>query len=153
MPVQKVKNYLNENKVNYTSIPHSLAYATREISHQCHISEKEMAKVVIVQAGSKLVMVIIPSSKLLDFKSLENTLHESDVSLATEKEFANAFPDCEVGAMPGFGNLYNMDVIVDQSVAKNKDIFFNGGTHTEIIKLSYQDFEKLVHPKVTSIVH
>lgn len=153
MPVQKIKNYLDQNNVRYTSIAHPIAYATREISHLCQVPERELAKVVIVEVGSKYAMVVLPSSQLLDFKSLRDTLHGAEVNLASEKEFAKFFPDCEVGAMPVFGNLYDMEVIVDKNLAKNKEIAFNAGTHTEIIKLAYQDFERLVHPKVASVVH
>ncbi|MBS0290456.1 MAG: YbaK/EbsC family protein [Proteobacteria bacterium] len=154
MPVKKLNEYLNQNKINFTTIAHPLAYAAREISHVCHIPEVELAKTVIVFASNKLIMVVIPSSKAIDFKSLRESLHENDVTLASEQDFLKKFPDCELGAMPPFGNLYNMEVYVEKNLAKNKEIAFNAGTHTEVIKLAYQDFERLVHPKViTATTH
>jgi Ala-tRNA(Pro) deacylase len=153
MMVKKLEDYLNQQKVKYTSITHPVAYATREISHVSHISENALAKTVIVNAGKKMVMVVVPSSVSIDFQHLRKSLHETDVSLATEKEFSKRFPDCELGAMPPFGNLYNMEVYVDKSLTSNKDIAFNAGTHTEVVKVSYQDFEKLVHPKVITAIH
>ncbi|MBN9287214.1 MAG: deacylase [Gammaproteobacteria bacterium 39-13] len=148
MPVQKLKDYLTQNKVKFTAIDHPVAYATREISHVSHISEKELAKIVIVYAGKKMVMVVVPSNEAIDFQSLRKSLHVNDVSLAPEKDFSKLFPDCELGAMPPFGNLYNIEVYVDTSLTNNKEIAFNSGTHTEIVKLAYEDFEKLVKPTV-----
>jgi Ala-tRNA(Pro) deacylase len=100
-----------------------------------------------------MVMLVLPSNEAVDFKTLRQALHENDVSLASEKEFSKLFPDCELGAMPPFGNLYNMEVYVEEHLAKNKDIAFNAGSHTEVIKLSYKDYEKLVHPRKITITH
>lgn len=144
----KLSEFLNQHQVNYTSISHPLAYSTREISHLCHISENQLAKTVIINVGNKLAMVVLPASFTIDFEKLRKVLHESNVTLASEAEFNNVFSDCELGAMPPFGNLYNVDVYVEKSLANNKDIVFNAGTHTEVIKISYKDFVNLVHPKV-----
>ena len=148
MPSLKLQEYLTQNQVNYTSIAHPLAYSTREISHLCHISENQLAKTVIINIGGKLAMVVLPASFTIDFEKLKKVFHESNVSLASEAEFNSIFSDCELGAMPPFGNLYNVDVYVEKSLANNKEIVFNAGTHTEVIKISYKDFVNLVHPKV-----
>lgn len=153
MPVKKLQEYLQQNHVNYTSIPHSVAYAAKEISHVTHTPEKSLAKTVIVFAGTKMVMLVLPANEAINFDALKQSLHENDITLATEHEFAKKFKDCEVGAMPPFGNLYNMEVYVEEHLAKNKEIAFNGGTHTEIVKLAYQDYEKLVKPKKIAITH
>lgn len=153
MPVKVLKEFLNQNKVEYTAISHPLAYAAREISHICHIPEKQLAKTVIIIASNKLMMMVIPANESIDFNSLRKALHENDVSLATEKDFVQIFPDCEIGAMPPFGNLYHLDVCVDEHLAKNDEIAFNAGTHTEVVKLSFKDFERLVKPKVLAITH
>lgn len=144
----KLSEFLNQHQVNYTSISHPLAYSTREISHLCHISENQLAKTVIINVGNKLAMVVLPASFTIDFEKLKKVFHESNVSLASEAEFNGIFSDCELGAMPPFGNLYNVDVYVEKSLANNKEIVFNAGSHTEVIKISYKDFVKLVHPKV-----
>lgn len=153
MLCKRLKEYLAQNNVQYTSIPHAIAYAAREVSHVSHIPERQLAKCVIVNAGNKMIMVVIPSSEVVNFDSLKKSLHETNAQLASEAEFTKAFPDCELGAMPPFGNLYNMDVYVEKDLAANKEIAFNAGTHEEIIKLAYQDFVKLVHPKVISVTH
>lgn len=153
MPVGKLKDYLNQHNVKYTSVTHPLAYAAREVSHICHISERQLAKTVMILAGKKLIMAVIPACDAVDFNCLRKSLHENDVALASEKDFIPLFPDCEVGAMPPFGNLYEVEVCVEKSLAKNDEIAFNAGTHTEVVKLAYKDFEKLVKPKVMSITH
>jgi Ala-tRNA(Pro) deacylase len=144
----KLREYLTQKRVNYTSISHPLAYSTREISHLCHISENQLAKTVIVNVGNKLAMIVLPASFTIDFEKLKKVFRESNVRLASETEFNHIFVDCELGAMPPFGNLYNVDVYVEKSLANNHEIVFNAGTHTEVIKLSYKDFADLVHPKV-----
>lgn len=148
MPVQKLKEFLTQNKVKFTAIDHPVAYATREISHVSHIPEYQFAKIVMVYAGKKLIMVVVPSSNAIDFQALRKSLKVNDVTLASEKDFSKLFPDCELGAMPPFGNLYNMDVYVDASLTHNIEIVFNSGTHTELVKIAYKDFAKLVNPKV-----
>jgi len=148
MASQKLREYLNQNQVSYTSIAHPIAYSTREISHLCHVSENQLAKSVMINVGNKLAMVVLPASFIVDFEKLKKSLHETNVSLATETEFNAIFSDCELGAMPPFGNLYNVEVYVEKSLGNNREIVFNAGTHTEVIKLAYQDFLALVHPKV-----
>ena len=68
--------------------------------------------------------------------------------LATEPEFKNLFPECELGAMPPFGNLYDLPVFVAEPLTKNNEIAFNAGTHTELIRLSFADYERLVKPRI-----
>ena len=69
-------------------------------------------------------------------------------SLASEDEFKEAFPDCETGAMPPFGNLYGMDVFADESLEEDKEIAFNAGTHRELIRMTWEDYKRLVQPKI-----
>jgi Ala-tRNA(Pro) deacylase len=82
---------------------------------------------------------------------LKKAVGSDNVRLATEQEFKDKFIDCEVGAMPPFGNLYGIDVYVAESLREDEEIVFNAGTHTELIKMSYKDFEKLVNPKTAQI--
>lgn len=146
MPAKRIKEFLTQNKIHYLSITHSEAYTTREISHLSNISEHTFAKSVLIRAEDKTLMVVLPASERIEFEALKKILHENNVSLAPENTFLALFPDCEVGAMPPFGNLYNIQVYVDKSLAKNKEIAFNAGNHSELIKMNYQDFEKLVKP-------
>jgi Ala-tRNA(Pro) deacylase len=102
----------------------------------------------MVKIDGKMTMAVLPAAYKIDFKLLKETAGASKITLATEQEFADTFPECEVGAMPPFGNLYGVEVFVEASLVKNKEIAFRAGSHTELIRLSYKDFAELVKPKV-----
>jgi len=148
MPVKKLKKFLDDNHIKYISIIHSPAYTAQKIAAKSHISGKELAKTVIVKINSKIAMAVLPASYKISFEDLKHVTGTENVELATEEEFEYLFPECEMGAMPPFGNLYDMDVYVAESLAADEEIAFNAGTHTELIKLAYSDFQKLVKPKV-----
>jgi Ala-tRNA(Pro) deacylase len=148
MPIKKLKAFLDENNVKYVTVRHSGAYTAQEIAASAHVSGKEFAKTVIVKIEGKLAMTVLPASYQLNFRLLHEIFGTQQVTLATEAEFKYFFPDCDVGAMPPFGNLYDMEVFVAESLAEEKEISFNAGNHTEMIKLSYDDFERLVRPRV-----
>ena len=94
-------------------------------------------------------MSVLPASAKVDFELLKKATGSGKVEIASEKEFKDMFPECEVGAMPPFGNLYGMDVFVAESLTEDEDISFNAGSHRELVKMAYKDFERLVKPKVT----
>ncbi len=148
MPVKKLKEFLDKEGVKYISIGHSTAFTAQQIAASAHIPGKELAKTVIVKINSKIAMAVLPASNKIDFDLLRDTVGADDVELASEQEFKDMFPECEVGAMPPFGNLYGMDVFVAEKLADDMEIAFNAGTHTELIKMSYIDFERLVKPIV-----
>lgn len=150
MPVRKLKEFLDSNKVKYVSISHSMAYTATEIAASAHIPEKELAKTVVLKIDGKMAMAVLSASHKVDFDRLKGTLGAGSVELASEVEFKDRFSDCDIGAMPPFGNLYGMEVFVAESLAEDKEIAFNAGSHTELIKLSYGDFERLVKPKVVT---
>lgn len=148
MPVEKLKKYLDENKVKYVSIKHSEAFTAQEIAASAHIPGNELAKTVMLNIEEKMAMAVVPATYHVDFRLLERETGASRVSLATEDSFKEIFPDCELGAMPPFGNLYDMDVYVAKSLTDDEEIFFNAGNHTELIRMSYKDYEKLVKPNI-----
>ncbi len=148
MPAKKLKEFLDRNKVKYVAISHSPSYTAQEIAASAHVPGREMAKTVIVKVDGRMAMAVLPAPHKVDFKLLKNALGASSVELATEKEFSDRFPECEPGAMPPFGNLYDMDVYVAQKLTEDHEIAFNAGSHTELVKLSYGDFARLVKPKV-----
>lgn len=147
MPSKKLKSFLDENKIKYVSIQHSSAYTAQEIAAIAHIPGKDLAKTVIIKIDGKMAMAVLPASFKVSFDNLKNTLGVKEVRLAYEQEFIDKFPDCEVGAMPPFGNIYGMEVYVAESLAEDEEIAFNACSHTELIKMSFSDFEKLVKPK------
>lgn len=151
MPVKKLKEFLDANRVKYVTISHSLAYTAQEIAASAHIRGKELAKTVIVKADGRMVMAVLPASLKVDFELLAEAIDARKVELATEREFKQMFPDCELGAMPPFGNLYGMDVFVAESLTEDKEIAFNSGSHTELMRLPLEDFLTLVNPKVVKL--
>ena len=152
MTTAKLKKLLDQEHVRYITIQHSPAYTAQEIAASAHISGKELAKTVIAKVDGKLTMLVLPASFKVNLKHLSNTLGTKNVELASEDEFENAFPGCELGAMPPFGNLYNMDTFVDKSLEEDEEIAFNAGNHSELIKLAYKDFVRLAKPEVVNII-
>lgn len=146
MPVQKLKEFLDRERIRYVTIIHSRAYTAQEIAASAHIPGKDVAKSVIVKLDGKMAMAVLPASYKVDFDLLKEATGAKKVELATEKEFKDKFPDCEVGAMPPFGNLYDMEVFAAYSLREDEEIAFNAGTHTELMKVSYADFERLAKP-------
>ena len=147
MPSQMLKEYLDNNDIKYVSIMHSLAFTSVEIAKHSHIPSKEMAKTVILKVDGELAMAVVPATIKVDIELLKDALDSDNITLATEPEFTKRFPDCEVGAMPPFGNLYDMNVFVDEDLTEDREIAFNAGSHLEVIKMNYKDFENLVKPQ------
>lgn len=148
MPVKKLKEFLDDHKIKYVAMIHSTAYTAQEIAAASHIPGKEMAKTVILKIDGKMAMAVLPASFKVDLNALKTASGTKDIQLATEEEFKDLFPGCELGAMPPFGNLYDMEVFVAEKLREDEEIAFNAGSHSELIKVSYKDFEKLVKPKV-----
>ena len=148
MPVKKLKEFLDSNKVKYVSISHSAAYTAQEIAASAHVSGRELAKTVMVKIDGKMAMAVLPASYKVDLEHLKDAVKAATVELANEREFRDMFPGCETGGMPPFGNLYGMDVFVSAKLAEDQEIAFNAGSHTELLKLAYKDFEQLVKPRV-----
>lgn len=148
MPVRKLKEFLESNKIKYETISHPEVYTAQEIAASAHIPGKELAKTVMVKIEGKMVMAVLPASHKVDFDRLKEAAKAKKVELASEEEFKEMFPECEIGAMPPFGNLYGMEVFVTESLSEDEKIAFNAGSHKELIRLSYKDFERIVKPKV-----
>lgn len=148
MPARKLKEFLDSHEVKYRSITHSPAYTAQEIAAAAHIRGKELAKTIMVLIDGKMAMAVLPSNNIVDFDQFRKKIGAKRIELATEAEFRDMFPDCELGAMPPFGNLYGMEVFVDRSLKEDKEIAFNAGSHSELIRLTYSDFDRLVKPKV-----
>lgn len=147
MPAQKLRDFLDSHGAKYVTISHSLAYTAQEVAALAHVSGKEMAKTLVVKLDGKMTLVALPASEKLNLHRVGEATGAKAVELATEAEFGSLFPGCELGAMPPFGNLYGMDTYVTESLARDPEIAFNAGTHTEVIRMSYADFERLVAPK------
>ena len=146
MPAETLKQYLDDQQVKYITIKHSKAYTAMEVAESAHVPGKELAKTVMVKIGPEMAMVVVPAPNQVNLDHLKESVGTDDVEIAHEREFKDKFPDCEVGAMPPFGNLYNMKVFVSQALREDEEITFNAGSHTELFRLAYADFERLVEP-------
>jgi len=149
MPLKKrLKDFLDEKNVKYVTMIHSKAYTAQEIAAACHIPGKIFAKTVILKTDGKYSMAVLPATHRINIDLFRQVSHSKNVELASEEEFEGLFPKSEIGAMPPFGNLYDLPTYVDSSLTRDEDICFNATTHSEVIKMRYDDYEKLVKPVI-----
>lgn len=151
MALEKLTNYLDEKGIKYVVVRHSKAFTAQEVAASAHIPGKEMVKTVMVKVDNEIKMFVLPSTHDVDFEAIKDTFDAENVELASEAEFEDMFPDCELGAMPPFGNLFDMDTYVAEVLTEDEEIAFNAGTHKELVKLNYKDFEDLVSPEIVPI--
>jgi Ala-tRNA(Pro) deacylase len=152
MPANTLKRFLDSRGVKYVSIQHSPAYTAPEVAASARIAGGDFAKTVIVRIDGQMAMVVVPAHRKIVLSDLRDLLLSDKVELAAEDEFEDRFPDCEVGAMPPFGNLYDLPVYIDTSLTGHPEIAFNAGSHREVIKMAWDDFARLVHPIVMDLV-
>jgi len=152
MPASKLREFLDSHGAKYVSIRHSPAFTAQEVAQSIHVSGRDFAKTIVVNTESGMALVVLPASRRIVMSDLREMMLVSHVRLASEQEFRDLFPDCELGAMPPFGNLYGLPVYVAESLAEEEEIAFNAGTHTEVIKMRYEDFEALAKPVVLDFI-
>jgi Ala-tRNA(Pro) deacylase len=145
---RKLKEYLDKNEAVYKVSTHQEVYTAQEVAATLHVPGKDIVKVVIVKTEGKFIMAVLPADHKVNVDKLRTVLRDPEARLATEGEFKGLFPDCDVGAMPPFGNLYNVGVYVDKSLAEDEEIVFQAGSHVETVKMKYRDFDRLVGPEV-----
>ena len=149
--LNRLKEFLEQNHTPYETFTHGLAYTAQEVAALQHISGDELAKVVMLVADDNLMMAVIPGNRKLDLDLCLGSLAVANLRLATEDEFAARFPECEIGAMPPFGNLFDLPVVVDPAVEKDEYIYFNAGNHAQTVHLKYQDFKEMVKPRIARL--
>jgi Ala-tRNA(Pro) deacylase len=147
VPLRILKEFLDNQHIKYDCINHARAYTAQEAAAAAHVSGKHVAKIVMVKVGGQLAMVVLPAHDHINFTALK-AMTGADVDLASESEFKTQFPECEVGAMPPFGNLFGLPVYASSQLSQNAQMIFNAGTHIEMMRLAYADFERLVKPKI-----
>ena len=145
----RLKSFLDEKQIPYSVLTHTTAYTAQGAAAAMQISGKELAKTVVLWAGKEMILAVLPAPNHVRLDTLAAEVGES-LRLATEQEFSTLFPDCELGAMPPFGSLYNLPVYVDESLAADEAIVFNAGTHQDAIRIRYEDFARLAKPRVCS---
>jgi len=151
MPVEKLRSFLDEHHVKYVSIRHSPAYSAQMVAAIAHIPGQELAKTVIVKIDGEYAMAVLPASFRVHLGHLKQAAGADLVELAEESEIRDLFPDCEMGAMPPFGNLYGMDVYVGEQLTEDEEIAFSAGSHRELVRMAYSDYETLVAPTIVAL--
>ena len=144
-----LKSFLDENRIPYSVLTHTTAYTAQGAAATMQISGRELAKSVVLWAGEEMILAVLPAPNHVRLEKLAAEVGKS-VRLATEQEFSSLFPDCELGAMPPFGSLYNLPTYVDESMAADETIVFNAGTHRDAIRMRYDDFVRVANPRVCS---
>jgi Ala-tRNA(Pro) deacylase len=145
---ESLEDYLRENRIPFETQHHPRAVTAQEVAASEHVPGKMLAKTVMVLADREMVMLALPASYQVDLGKAATALGVKEARLAEEEEFEDTFPDCEIGAMPPFGNLYGVPVYVDETLAEDETIVFRSGTHTDTMSVSYADFERLVEPTI-----
>jgi Ala-tRNA(Pro) deacylase len=148
----KLEQYLHTMGIPYQHHEHKTAFTAKETADLMHIPCNEMAKCVVVKADGRLVLAVIPSDQRVDVPHLKFMTRSENIQLATEAEFESAFPLCEVGAMPPFGNLFGVATYCDTSLADNDSIEFNAGTHQDSIRMAFADFKRCGRPTLIDLV-
>jgi Ala-tRNA(Pro) deacylase len=148
MTAARVIEYLNSQKVKYTILKHATAYTAQEVAASASVPGDQLAKAVMVKLDGEMAMVVLSATCRVNFDHLKKTLKVKKAKLATEREFTKLLPDCEGGATPPFGNLYDMKVYLDEALTEQEMITFSAGSHTELIQLKSKDFVKLVKPEI-----
>jgi Ala-tRNA(Pro) deacylase len=145
---EELEGYLRENKVAFQVQHHAVAYTAQEVAAAEHVPGRMLAKVVMVFGDDQLAMLVLPAPSRVNLEQAAAVLGAKDARLAQEEEFADRFRGCEVGAMPPFGQLYDLPVYVDKSLAEDETIVFEAGTHTDTMSMKFADYERLVKPKL-----
>jgi Ala-tRNA(Pro) deacylase len=145
---KRLTEFLDSHHIKYVHIHHSPAFTAREVAVSAHLPFREVAKTVVLATHGVYFLAILPASEMIDLPLLRELLEKQDLRLASESELNALFPECEVGAMPPFGNLFQMDVIVSPPLTEDEEIAFNAGSHRDMVRMSYADYERLVDPKV-----
>jgi Ala-tRNA(Pro) deacylase len=143
-----ITEFLNQQEVPYEAIHHRRDYTAQETAADTHTKGRDFAKTVILFADNKYCLAVLPAVRHIDMQKAKKELHAKNVALATEEEIRTICTDCEVGAMPPLGPLYQLPVYVSPELRDDRMITFNAGTHEDVIRLLYEDFEKVVKPVV-----
>jgi Ala-tRNA(Pro) deacylase len=147
----KREDFLNQNGVAHQVIRHAQAFTASSVAGAAHVPGKDMAKTVVVNLDGHLALAVLPANRMVNVERLRLAAGAVFAELADEREIAGDFPGCEPGAMPPFGNLFGMDVFVEPHLTQDPEIAFNAGTHHELIRMAYKDFERLAHPKLVDM--
>ena len=143
-----ISEFLERHHARYSVLTHPVAYTAQEQAAAAHVPGREWAKVVVCVADDRPVLAVLPAPLKVDFDRLRDATHASSLRMANEDELEALYTDCETGAMPPLGPLYGQEVVVDETLAQDRDIVFDAGSHRESIRMPYAEFERLVRPTI-----
>ena len=145
--LQRLSALLDARQLRYEVVPHREAFTAAEVAHATHVTGRQLAKVVVVREGARsFFLVVLPANAQLDFGVLQRMTGRREIGLASEDDLRRLFPDCEAGAMPPFGMLYNLPMYVDSSFRREPDVYFQAGNHHEVLRMKFADFERAAGP-------
>ena len=144
----RLDEFLTNRQVPFQRLRHPPVYTANHVAQALHVPGREMAKTVLVRTANGYILTVLPATHRVDLDRLEHDLHERNLDLASEAEMERIFPDCERGAMPPFGSLYDVPTLVDESLAEDEEIVFEGQDHEQAIRMRYRDFEAVERPRL-----
>lgn len=153
MIAASINEFLKSHRVPFATLTHRTAFTAQEGAAVTHVPGKEWAKTVVCIADGQPVLAVLPAHYTVDVERLRALAGAAVLRLANETELAPLYPDCEVGAMPPLGPLYGQRVFVDKSLVQDPEIVFNAGTHTDAIRMGFDDFVRLVNPVIGEFGH
>jgi Ala-tRNA(Pro) deacylase len=137
-----LQKYLADNNVAYDLVPHQRTLSSLRTAEACHIPGDRLAKGVVLRDSGGYWLAVLPASRQVRLSDLKTSLGDQ-VDLASEQEIEQVFPDCERGAVPPVGACYGLDVIVDDSLDRQSDVYFEGGDHATLVHMSRDEFARL----------
>lgn len=144
---RSIEHFLGDQHVSYAVLHHRPAYTAQEEAAATHVPGGQWAKTVVCVADERPILAVLPAGSKIDISRLRSATGARAVRLASEREFEALYPECETGAMPPLGPLYGQAVFVDRHLAGSKEIVFHAGSHTDAIRVRYDDFTRVVHPR------
>lgn len=151
MATPRLEQFLQAHNVRFDKLTHDHAVTSLDAARRAHVASHDVAKTVMVKLDGRLAMAVIPANEWISLESLRQATGARSASLAGENEFRDRFPECELGAMPPFGNLYGLDVYAADTLSHEHDIAFHAGNHDEMVRMGWRDYERLVHPRIMSM--
>jgi Ala-tRNA(Pro) deacylase len=151
MATRRIREFLVGNKIQYGLINHTCAYTAQEVAEFSHVPGRYMAKVVVVWLDGKLSLAVVPATQVVDLAKLRRETRALDVRLADEADFRDRFSDCQVGAVPPFGNLFGLETLLDRQLSSAEQFAFSAGTHRDVIVIRSADYSRLVRPRVVNV--
>jgi Ala-tRNA(Pro) deacylase len=150
--LERIEQYLKQQGVRYEVLRHARAFTAQRVAQAEHIPGKMQVKVVVLRGGGQFYMAVLPAIAHVDVAAF-NRVVGRECQLATEAEFKDIFPDCEIGAMPPFGSFYMLPVYADDLLEEDDEIVLQAGTHSDSVKIAWDDYLRIERPRLAEISH